>query len=298
MTNVEVYERVTKEVLRALEGGTVPWQRPWDPEVGLPRSLSTGKPYRGINTLLLGLASSARGYDSPWWGTYHQVQQRGGQVRTGERSTLVLLWKPIDRRREDPSDGAEGQGERGHYLLARAFNVFNANQCDRLGMGKPSRPPVDPIQACEQLVAGYLASGPALIGGIGRAWYSPSRDVVGMPELSSFHSQEEHYSTLFHELTHSTGHVSRLSRDGIVEGHRWGDEVYSREELVAEMGAAMLCGLAGIEQITLPNSAAYIGSWLGVLRGDPKLVVSAAAAAQRAADLIAGQSVADLAVAA
>jgi antirestriction protein ArdC len=158
-------------------------------------------------------------------------------------------------------------------------------------MGHPERPIVDPIETCDSLTRSYLVSGPAIVDGMGAAWYSRARDVVGIPPRSAFRSSEEFYSTLFHELTHSTGHSSRLNRDGIVEGHRFGDPTYSKEELIAEMGAAMLCGLAGIEQVTLANSAAYVSSWLEVLRGDARMVVSAAAAAQRAADLIAGTTV-------
>jgi antirestriction protein ArdC len=290
MSQSEVYERVTAQVLSALEKGTVPWRRPWDSSVGLPRSLSTGRPYRGVNTLLLGMSALDHGYRSPWWATYNQAKERGGQVRRGERSTLVLLWKPVERREQ--ADQPEGTERRSGYLLARGFHVFNADQCDGLGIGKPESPTVDPIGACERLTSGYLASGPSLIDGNGAAWYSPSRDAVGMPEPSAFHSAEERYSTLFHELTHSSGHVSRLNREGIVEGHRFGDASYSKEELIAEMGAAMLCGVAGIEQTTLSNSAAYIASWVRALKGDARLVVSAAAAAQRATDLISGVSVA------
>jgi antirestriction protein ArdC len=286
MDQSAVYKRVTAQVLASLEGGTVPWQKPWDASVGLPRSLSTGRPYRGINTLLLGLSAQDHGYCSPWWGTFNQVNERGGHVRKGERSTLVLLWTPVDPR--EKTDAQEGDRKPAGYLLARGFHLFNADQCDGLCMGQPERPTVDPIEACENLAARYLETGPTLVQGGDRAFYSPSRDVVGMPQASAFHSAEARYSTLFHELTHSTGHASRLNRDGIVEGHRFGDALYSREELIAEMGAAMLCGLAGIEQATLSNSAAYVGSWIRVLRGDARLIVSAAAAAQRAADLIAG----------
>jgi len=251
-----------------------------------------------VNTILLGMSALSHDYGSPWWGTYRQIQERGGQVRKGERSTMVVLWKPVTRHPDSSDYQPDDQTKPGRYLLARTFSVFNADQCDGLRIAQPERPTVDPIEACEQVTARYLATGPKLTNGMGRAWYRPSRDVVGMPERSAFESAEAWHSTLFHELVHSSGHQTRLNREGVVEGHRFGDESYSKEELIAEMGAAMLCGLAGVEQVTLANSAAYIASWLRVLRGDPKLVVSAAASAQRAADLIAGRATAELEVAA
>jgi hypothetical protein len=136
-------------------------------------------------------------------------------------------------------------------------------------------------------MAGYLAghNAPSVSYGGSRACYSPSADRLSLPERSSFESAETFYSTAFHELTHSTGHASRLARKDLLEFHRFGDASYSREELVAEMGAAMLSAVAGIHQTTVPLSAAYLASWLKVLRGDSRMIVTAAAQAQKAADM-------------
>jgi antirestriction protein ArdC len=145
-----------------------------------------------------------------------------------------------------------------------------------------------PIECCEQIVAGYKGA-PEVTHGHTKAAYRPSADEVIMPSAERFHSNEEYYSTLFHEFTHSTGHKSRLARKGIVDADAsFGDDKYGREELVAEMGAAFLCGHAGIEASTIDNSASYLAGWLKVIKGDPKLIVQAAGAAQKAADLILG----------
>ncbi len=176
-------------------------------------------------------------------------------------------------------------------FLLRFYRVFNVCQtegiAEKLGLGK-SAPRVPSIEQCEAIVAG-MPNAPKREQDA-RAWYRPSTDTVGMPARGLFNSSEEFYSTLFHELTHSTGHASRVGREGIEQLNTFGSESYSREELIAEMGAAMLCGVAGIAPSTIRNSAAYLQSWIDRLRGDSKLLVSAASAAQKAADYIRGES--------
>jgi antirestriction protein ArdC len=163
--------------------------------------------------------------------------------------------------------------------------VFNVEQCE--GIDSPMiAPAVNPIEECERIVS-QMPNPPAMEQDA-RAWYKPSTDTVGMPSRNAFNSAEEYYSTLFHELTHSTGHSSRIGRDGIEKLNTFGSESYSKEELIAEMGAAMLCGVAGIERMTLSNSAAYLRSWIDVLKSDSRMVVSAASQAQKAADYIQG----------
>jgi antirestriction protein ArdC len=173
--------------------------------------------------------------------------------------------------------------------MLRYYRVFNLDQVTRIK--KPDiggLPAFQPIKEAEEISAKYQAQIEVIHRG-NRAFYRPSTDSVHMPERETFDNPESYYSTLFHEFTHSTGHESRLNRNGIVETHFFGDEIYSKEELVAEMGAAMLCGIVGIENKTIRNSASYIQSWLGKLRDDKKLVVYAAAAAQKAADFILGR---------
>jgi antirestriction protein ArdC len=284
----DVYQIVTDQIVALLEGGTVPWHKPWDPSIGRPLSMSTRKAYRGINPFLLACSAAAAGYSSPWWGTYDQITERGGQVRKGEQSTLIVFWKTGTR---EVTDEATGQETEKRWAVLRYFRVFNAEQADGLDerwLKAPDGHDTNPIGSCEELVASYLADGPSLAHGGNAAFYSPGRDHVQLPPIAAFTDAAEYYSTMFHELTHSTGHGSRLNREGIVEGHSFGDELYSREELIAEMGAAMLCGVAGIEQTTVTNSAAYLASWIKVLKGDAKLAVAAAGQAQRACDLILG----------
>ncbi len=278
---MNVYEIITDRILRKLEQGTAPWRRGWDTAQGMPRSLVSGKEYRGINAFMLGTA----GHSSPYYLTFKQALARGGAVRKGEHGYPVVFWKMLEKDNPKAQDGKD------HIPMLRYYTVFNADQCDGIDYPKPDGLRVhEPIRVCQDTAARYLSDkGPSLSHGGARAYYRPSTDSVSMPELGAFERREEYYSVLFHELSHSTGHKSRLDRSGISESHSFGDSVYSREELVAEMGAAMLCGHCGIDSATLDNSAAYLAGWVKVLRGDSRLVVTAAAQAQKAADLILGR---------
>jgi antirestriction protein ArdC len=252
----------------------------------MPRSLSTGKPYRGCNVFLLHMEAAVKGYASPWWGTYRQIKERGGQVRKDETGTDVILWKPIQ------VDDKERPGKRKMIFFLRTFRVFNAEQADGLTLPPlpAAPPPAERIATCEEALAAYYSgeTAPGLTFGGDRACYSPVQDRVLMPERETFKSPESYYGTLFHESVHSTGHAKRLARKDLLNFHRFGDPSYSREELVAEMGAAFLSGMTGIAAETLPQSAAYLSSWISVLKGDSKLIVHAAAQAQKAAELILG----------
>jgi antirestriction protein ArdC len=224
---------------------------------------------------------ASNGYGSPYWLTYKQATERGGYVRKGEHGTRIVFWKIGTRETED----ADGDTIERKSILLRYYTVFNVEQCD--GIPVPEAVPVvNPIEKCERIVR-QMPNPPAMQQD-GRAWYRPSTDTVGMPSRSAFNSAEEFYSTLFHELTHSTGHTKRVGRDGSEKLNAFGSEPYSKEELIAEMGAAMLCGVAGIERKTLSNSAAYLKSWIDVLKSDSHMVVSAASQAQKAADYIQG----------
>lgn len=287
----DLYERVTNQIIDALEGGTVPWARPWDPRIGAPLSMSTRKPYRGINPFLLSIASQAGGYTSPFWGTYKKITELGGQVRKGERSTMVTFWKTGKR---EVTDAVTGDTSEKRWAVLRSYLVFNAEQADGLPdrfYEVPEGIAHDPIEAAQSILDGYIDrdGSPRLSHVVGQgAYYVPVIDQIVLPPLPAFLTAEGYYSTAFHEATHSTGHRTRLKREGVTEAHRFGDPVYSQEELVAEMGAAMLAGVAGIEQATIEQSAAYLASWIGVLKGDAKLAIAAAGQAQRACDLILG----------
>lgn len=274
---IDAYQIMTDRICSLLERGEIPWRRPWKADM-FPRNLKSKKEYRGINVFWLGCS----GYSSPYWLTYKQATELGGQVRTGEKASPVVFWKWLNVK-----DRHSGDDKR--IPLLRYFNVFNVAQCDGLDAKVPKHDDTalafKPIERCEQVVAGYKSAPPISHGG-DRACYSPLLDHVRMPPREKFASVEAYYSVLFHELTHSTGHASRLKREGIVDPSMFGSHEYSKEELVAEMGAAFLSGHCSIDAMTVDNSAAYIASWLKKLRNDKSLVVSAAAQAQRAADLI------------
>jgi antirestriction protein ArdC len=266
---------VTEQIIKQLESGVAPWHRPWTTQI--PKNLVSKREYRGINVFLL----ASRGYGSPYWLTYKQATEQGGNVRRGEHGSKVVFWKIDKYETED----ADGQSLAKTSALLRYYTVFNVEQCDRITAPGSERV-INPIAECERIVAG-MPNAPAMVQDA-RAWYRPSTDTVGMPSRNAFGLGEEYYSTLFHELTHSTGHPSRIGREGIEKLNTFGSESYSKEELIAEMGAAMLAGIAGIERRTLANSASYLKAWIDVLKSDSRMVVFAASQAQKAADYIQG----------
>ena len=272
---MNVYEIITEQIIEKLNKGEIPWHKPW---VGAdaPKNLVSKKEYRGINPFLLG----CQRYSSPYWLSYKQCQNLGGHVRKGEKSTIVVFWKQVKIKDKDTDDDKT-------IPMLRYYRVFNADQCE-LPAGKVPmsdvNPDFQPIAACEKVTTD-MQNKPTIEHRESRAYYRPSTDSVNMPKKETFVNEEFYYSVLFHELGHSTGHKSRLDRKEFSEG-QFGSETYSKEELVAEMTAAFLCGYCQIENKTIDNSAAYIKSWLGKLKNDSKLVVLAAAAAQKAADYI------------
>jgi antirestriction protein ArdC len=285
-----LYRDVTARITAALEEGTVPWRQPWNAAAGRPASMSTRRPYRGINVLLLSLAASERGYSSRWWGTYRQIAELGGQVGRGEHSVQVVFWKQLEIGCD--TDHETG-GEIRHVPLLRAFRVFNAEQADRL----PDRFRQTSIAGVPDLagqpqdvLAGYLAAGgPQLTHAEGaEPCYHPGRDQIVLPAPGQFATREAYYATAFHEAAHSTGAPSRLNRPGIAGFDHFGSGRYAREELVAEIGGAMVCTATGTatEASLRDDSAAYIAGWLKALGDDRKLVVVAASQAERAADRV------------
>jgi antirestriction protein ArdC len=276
----DVYSIVTEKILAALEAGVVPWHKPWDGQASLARNAISNKPYTGINAFLLNLSA----YSDPRWVTFKQAQSLGGSVRKGEKSSLVVFWKQYQNEDEDGNATKKG-------AILRYYLVFNVEQCENLSKLKPleEKAEVDAIAEAEAIVAGMPSPPKIDDKGKDQAFYRPSADAISMPKKSAFGSSEEYYSTLFHELSHSTGHPNRLNRAELNTLAPFGSETYSKEELVAEFGAAFLCGEAGI-QTTVENSAAYIKGWLNALKNDKRLAVSAASQGQKAANHILGRS--------
>jgi antirestriction protein ArdC len=286
---VNIYEMVTVKIINLLETGVVPWRRPWT-SAGLPRNLVSKKPYRGINLFLL----SASKYVSPFWLTMRQANEMGGHVHKGEESTIVVFWKVEDSKENtEDLDSVEPDGKGRRRFLLRYYRVFNLEQCELPQavldtLSKMETREYSPISACAEIV-GCMPNAPEIQHAGSKAFYSALTDRVTLPAAELFISAEEYYATGFHELIHSTGHQKRLARKSILEAAPFGSATYSVEELVAEMGAAYLCAESGISASVIENQAAYISGWLKKLRDDRKLVVHAAAQAQRAADYVLGK---------
>lgn len=279
--SIKVYEVINQRIMELLDQGTVPWRKPWNAEGNMPKNLVSMKEYRGVNLFLL----NTMPYSSPYWMTFKQVQDKGGFVRRGEKSTPVIFWKWLDRNDLEVSD--EKQTIKCKVPLLRYYSVFNLDQVENINAPEPNEivNEFSPIERAEEIIS-TMPCRPDIRYGGNRAYYSPTLDYIQMPPRHSFESPEEYYSTCFHELTHATGHVDRLGRKSILEPSYFGSHEYSKEELVAEMGAAFLCGHSGIEQNTLENSAAYIQGWLKALKNDWKLLIHAAAQAQKASNYI------------
>lgn len=272
MKKKSVYEIVTDKILEQLAKGVAPWKMPWKPGQEA-MNWFTGNPYRGINKLLTEPGGE--------YATFKQISDAGGRVKKGEKATIVVFWNPNFEIENE-------EGEKEKIPLLVKHNVYEINtQCTGLSSKRPvieesNTVQHNPILEAERLINDF-ADAPEIVFQSGRAVYNSFFDRVSVPPLHDYENPEEYYCTLFHELIHSTGHKDRLNRSF---GKQFADEKYSKEELVAEFGAAMLCGIAGIEQPIIENSAAYIKSWMKVLKEDSRLIVTAANAAQKAADYI------------
>lgn len=278
---MKVYEIITNIILKKLEEGTIPWQKPWNTRESMPRNLVSKKEYQGINAFILG----CQHYSSPFWLTFKQCKDLGGNIRKSAQGTPVVYWN----WQEIEEDGETEK----KVPFMRYYTVFNVAQCENIPEDKipatteATTTHIDKIMQCEGIVENWEDK-PEIRHGEQKAYYRPFSDLINMPQVETFTNSEEYYSTLFHELTHSTGHEKRLNRQGITEIAPFGTPLYSKEELVAEMGAAFLCGFTGIEYATIDNSAAYIQGWLKKLKDDKKLVIIAATQAQKAVNYILG----------
>ncbi len=282
MQKKDAYQVITDRICELLEKGEIPWQKPWNAGADMPRNLASKKEYRGVNPFLL---ASMR-FTSPYWLTFKQAKELGGAVKAGEKGTPVVFWKWIEKK--DPHRKPGEVVEKIPFL--RYYTVFNLTQCD--GIPEEKVPVLDektrsfnPIEQAERIVSG-MPQKPIVEHLESRAYYCPLSDTVNLPKKDLFKSNEEFYSTLFHELVHSTGHERRLNRRNSLEPRSFGSNDYSKEELCAEMGSAFLCGESGIVERVIDNSAAYIQGWLKRLRCDKKFLIHAAAQAQKASDFI------------
>ena len=270
---MDIYAEVTSRIIAQMEQGTIPWHQPWVSTGGCI-SHSTGKPYSLLNQMLLGKPGE--------YVTFKQCQQEGGKVKKGEKASMVVFWKWVETEDEETHEKKE-------VPFLRYYNVFHIDQCEGLKARCAETLPAtaDPNENAEVFINDYLfRSDVKLIHQSGdRAYYQPAFDRVVLPCMEQFKGTAEYYSTAFHELTHSTGHESRLNR--LDRTAYFGTEAYSKEELIAEIGAAALVSYSGLETpSSFRNNAAYIQNWLGVLKGDKRFIISAAGKAEKAVKLI------------
>lgn len=276
------YAEITALILADLEAGVRPWTRPWMSGGATSRPLRhDGQPYHGVNVLTLWVRAARCGYVRPIWMTFRQALSLGGAVRKGEKGAPVVYAAPVvaaDDRDDQPG------GRRGGRFLKR-YTVFNLDQIEGLDDRYPPPVRLAVAERIDHAERYFTATGAHIRAGGDIACYRPDADTVHMPAFETFLDREAYYAVLAHELVHWTGHSSRLDRD--LSLGRFGDEAYAREELVAELGAAFVCADLGLALEPRPDHAAYIASWLRVLRNDTRFIVAAAAHAERAARFLA-----------
>lgn len=275
------FDRITEQIIQAIEAGAGAYEMPWHrlgSDIAQPLNATTGKAYRGLNVLGLGLAAATNGFPTGRWSSYRQWSESGAQVRKGEKGTPIFFWQS----RENDSGEAEDASEtRYRAYIARTYMVFNEAQvdgapaCDAEEI-EPGETTTDAIALLERLDACVLHGGD-------RAYFEPASDLIRLPEMTQFKTAESYFSVRAHETTHWTGAKGRLDRD--LTG-RFGTSAYAMEELVAELGAAFLCGALGVSQQPRRDHAAYISSWIKVMKGDNKAILTAASKAQQAVDFI------------
>jgi len=281
---MSTYENVTNTIIQKIESGVMPWHKPWQAgNFKHSRPLrSNGEVYRGINTVILWAESMSRGYSNPRWFTFKQINQLGGSVLKGEKSTEVVYWNFIEKEDADNEDKTR------KIPFMRSYRVFNAEQTKGLpekyliGDSPKFQNPDDRIDHADRFVE---STGANVKHGGNAAFYMPADDFIQMPEFQHFESKEAYYGTITHELTHWTGHKSRVNRD---LANRFGSGKYAAEELIAELGAAFLCADLEIEPVVREDHASYIANWLTILKGDSKAIFTAAAAAEKAVQYIHG----------
>ena len=287
----DLFDQITAQLIADIETGAArDWRMPWHTlaDAGTPTNVD-GRPYRGMNALWLPMVAASHGWSAGMWATYRGWQRQGAQVRRGEKATQVILWKPTTTAKPDDTTAGDDQPGSRRRLLARAFAVFAAEQVDgaadilaaraerATGRDTPER-----VEAAE---AFFATVGATVFEGGNEAGYRPATDTIFVPTLAQFDHAAGYYATLAHEHVHWTAHPSRLARD--LTG-RFGDDRYAAEELVAELGAAMWCAQHGISARTRPDHAAYLASWLRILRTDTRALLTASSKAQAAVDHLNG----------
>jgi len=284
----DIYQEVTDKIIAALERGVLPWQRGWDQGLaGAPMNPTTGRAYRGINTLLFGMMQDAAFNGDPRWCSYRQAQARGWQVRKGERGTTVVFYRKLQRRGGEDGETScishegEGEGARPFFML-RASTVFHATQIDGIPVYNPPGMATEPWRTPEAVQTILDNSGATIHYGGSQACFVPSRDCIYLPPKGAFRSDAAFAHTAFHELAHYAYAAPRLD---LSQGGRFGSAAYAFEELVVSIASVNICTVVGVAA-EIENTASYVVDWLTVLKSEKKAIFRAAADAQRVADYL------------
>jgi antirestriction protein ArdC len=287
----QLADQVTNEIIAQLEQGKVLWQKPWT-SYGLPKNYSSGRHYEGFNAFYLNYITQKNRFSTPYFLTFRQARELGGHVRKGEKGTQVIYWKIYEEKAgEHANEQAEEENDRhGRKFVPFIWTVFNIDQVEGIDYKLPAaseKTGQQVIEACQRVVDHYPLPLPQILHGGSQAYYAPANDRVQMPELRYFISSQAYHATLFHELIHSTGHPQRLNRFTEEEkASRFGDERYSKEELIAEMGASFLSAFTGIKEEVFRNSVAYLQGWASRLKDDKTMIIYAGTKAFKAASYI------------
>jgi antirestriction protein ArdC len=270
-------------ILESLDAGVVPWDKPWENTDGFHTNLKSKKAYRGINVWLLAYSAMQHGFASPYWLTPKQIIEYGGTIKKGSETTVVVFYKTIEKK--DKSGNVTDR-----FRMLRYYRVLNVEQTEGLEdriPAKVERPEFVPVEEADRIVNSWT-NRPKINHRGNSAHFIPLMDLIELPRADSFKSAEAYSSTRFHELVHSTGSSERLNRDGVAALDSNNIPKYSKEELIAEMGAAILNWHSGIFDVQRDSSAAYIDAWRKKISDDKKIVVDAAREAQKAVDMIFG----------
>lgn len=289
----DMYQVITNRIIEQLEKGTLPWRKTWS-SYGLAKNYVSGKTYKGINMLMMNFFSP---HAIPYYLTFNQVKELGGRVKNGAKAEQVIFFKMLFKDKNDNTISKEAaETAEGVKVLKflKYYNVFNVADIEGIEFKfeEVTLKANEKIERCEQVINNYPNPPKYVFEDVKGAYYVPTEaDFINMPPIEYHDDSEAYYATFFHELIHSTGHAKRLAREEVVTPNKFGTIPYSEEELVAELGASFLCGVAGIDRDPIiENAAAYIGGWLKKLKDDKNFIFKAAAEAQKAVDFIIGST--------
>lgn len=277
---MDVYEIVTNRIMEELNNGVIPWKKPWSGMNGAVKHLG-GKPYSLLNQFLLGCSGE--------WISYAQAIKEGGMVKKGEKGRIVVFWKWLEKKLDEVDENGEQKIERIPFL--KYSTVFEISQCEGITAKHKNikiNENIKPDDKAQAIFDDYVTTNGIKVNHNGeKAFYRPSDDSITLPAIERFVDVAEYYSTAFHEAVHSTGASKRLNREGVVKDNSFGDALYSKEELIAEIGASMLVNITGLEtDSSVKNNASYVQNWLEALKNDKRLIVSASSKAEKAVKLI------------